>query len=804
MIGQSLAHYEILDSLGSGGMGEVYLALDTKLDRKVALKTLRSAGEASALELARIRREARATAALNHPGVVTVFAVEEAEGITFITMEYVAGRTLDRLIPAGGMAEETFRTLAGQLAAAVAAAHAAGITHRDLKPGNVMIDAHDRLKVLDFGLASMAAPATDTGEPALTVDMMTRPGTVLGTMPYMSPEQVCGETAAARSDVFSLGSILYRMAAGQRPFRGSSLAEFASSILRDDPVPLNDIRPAFPADLVRIIDRCLQKEPAARFADAGALSDALSQALSGAATPTTPPDRATPLCGVVDFTNISGDPAAEWLATGIAETVTVDLNKLPQVQTVPRDRIVAVWSQLEPGDDSAVLAATRRLGLDFLITGGFQKQGDRIRITGQILDVRRNAAAGTIKLDGIMDDIFELQDRVLAGLLDEADIVPGGADRGGPRPRPAGALLAYEKYSRAKAKLLHMGVKAFAEAEELLQEALELDPDYALAHTAFGQMRAMRFIATTDRRDLTEAIEHLEQASAADPDLDEPWTWRTYCLGRLDRFEEAIACGQQAISLNPARPQAHYFTGVAYWMRGASHYEPGDWDKAADHLARTVKLQPTYQPGYMARFDVLFRLGRWVEARRDAEMAAAVEASGNWEVAQFFGAETQLGFLDLAEGRPDRAARRFQVSEQRLVGSVHVYAPLFLVMNHCGLAGVATAAGDHEKALSLLKEARELGQRHPRTLGMGRVLVRVGYMTAAALAAAGRVDDGAVLMTQTDNFFESRDQFDFAGVWMNMDADLHLEGARAWDALGRPDQAAAARDLAVIHGWPSP
>ena len=805
MIGKNLAHYEILESLGTGGMGDVYLARDTRLDRKVALKTLRAEGADSPRLLARLRREARAAAALNHPGVVTVHSVEEADGILFITMEHVEGRTLQHVIEPGGMSASSFREVAGQIANAVAAAHAAGIVHRDLKPGNVMLDARDRIKVLDFGLARIDLPETGDDDPTLPVDDVTLPGAVMGTMPYMSPEQVRGAPVDIRSDVFSLGAVFYEMATGSRPFVADSSAELTSAILRDAPRPVAELRPGFPGEFTALIERCLGKDPDDRFADAGEVAAALEVQPETAAV--TAPDSGSregePVLGVLDFENITGAADADWLATGIAETVNVDLNRLPGLQVVTREQMVAAWSGQEKRDEAAALAVGRRLGLDYLITGAFQKLGERIRITGQMLDVAGNRVAGAIKLDGDMADIFDLQDRVLESLLAGARLPVASGGLADARPRKTGQLAAYELYSRAKGLLLHMGVAAFDEAEIHLREALKLDPDYAVAHTAFAQMRAMRYISTTDKRDLEEAIEHLEIARRVDPELDEPWMWLAYCFGRQDRFEEAIAAGERAIVLNASRPQAHYFTGVAHWMRGASNYEPGDWEAAERHLRRAAKLQPTYQPAFMGRFDVLFRMGRLKEARQAAEMAAELEAAGNWEFAKFVGAETQLGLLELAEGNPDQAERHLRVSERRMEGSVHVYAPLFQVMNVYGFAMVASARGNHAQAVELLRAASELGEKHPRSLGMGRVLSRIGYALAAALARTDRSDEAVIVLNETERFFTARDHFDFSGVWMNFDADILMESVRAHEALGQEDLAAAARAAARENGWPT-
>ncbi len=271
MVGSYLLHYRIVRPLGSGGMGEVYAAEDTKLHRRVALKTLPSSLAADPERLSRLRREAQAVAALNHPGIVTLYSVEEDHGVHFLTMELVEGQTLAALVRRGGMPLRELLRVALPLAEAVAAAHAQGVVHRDLKPSNVMLAADGRLKVLDFGLAKLRPRAEGTsGEPTIT-GRLTGAHEVFGTPAYMSPEQAEGRDTDTRCDVFSLGVLLYELATGVRPFRGDSSLAVLSSILKDTPEPLTRARPDLPGDLDRIVRRCLAKDPARRYGSAADL-----------------------------------------------------------------------------------------------------------------------------------------------------------------------------------------------------------------------------------------------------------------------------------------------------------------------------------------------------------------------------------------------------------------------------------------------------------------------------------------------------------------------------------------------------
>ena len=265
MIGQTLAHYRITAALGAGGMGEVWRATDTKLGREVALKVLPEEFASDPHRLERFEREARAVASLNHPHIVTIHSVEEEGDVRFLTMELIEGKSLDNLIPDSGMEFVEFFELATPLAEAISVAHDKSVIHRDLKPSNVMVDGDGRVKVMDLGLAKMQETADPSDSSELPTEALTGVGTVVGTVPYMSPEQIEGLIVDHRTDVFSLGVLLYELATGERPFQGKSSPALMSSILRDVPTPLLEIRTDLPRNLGRIIGRCLEKDRRDRY-----------------------------------------------------------------------------------------------------------------------------------------------------------------------------------------------------------------------------------------------------------------------------------------------------------------------------------------------------------------------------------------------------------------------------------------------------------------------------------------------------------------------------------------------------------
>ncbi|HKK72304.1 MAG TPA: serine/threonine-protein kinase, partial [Candidatus Krumholzibacteria bacterium] len=264
MIGKTLAHYEVTGLLGSGGMGDVWRARDTRLGRDVALKVLPDAVTHDPERRARFEREARAIAAIDHPNVVTIYAVEEAEGHLLLSMEVVEGQTLGELIPPGGLPLDRILEIATPMASALAAAHGRGITHRDLKPANVMVRPDGQVRILDFGLAKLVDGSPEVEDATIAVDA-TAEGRVLGTTAYMSPEQAEGKPVDPRTDVFALGILLYQMATGEKPFVGDTPISTITSILRDEPRPMHELKPELPTQLGRIIGRCLQKDPENRY-----------------------------------------------------------------------------------------------------------------------------------------------------------------------------------------------------------------------------------------------------------------------------------------------------------------------------------------------------------------------------------------------------------------------------------------------------------------------------------------------------------------------------------------------------------
>lgn len=408
MIGRALAHYQILEKIGAGGMGEVYRARDTKLGRDVALKILPADVASRPERLERFRREATTVASLNHPNIVTLFAIEEADGRPFLTMELVEGKSLDRLVTPDGLPLGCVLGIAIPLADALVAAHAKGIVHRDLKPGNVMVTKDGRVKVLDFGLAKLAGDASDPLETfAATITApLSSPGQIVGTVPYMAPEQVRGEPADARTDVFALGIILYELLTGRRPFAGDSSADVTSAILRDVPPPPTQLRRDLPADLDRILGRCLEKRRERRLqtmTDVRNELDILCRTTSEVppvaaapatphpAAPATPPptDRAAPSVAVLPFANRSRDEEDEYFTDGLADELISVLARIRGLKVAAR---TSSFQFKDKNEDLSTIG--RKLGVATCLEGSVRKAGNRLRVAVQLVNVADGFPSG--------------------------------------------------------------------------------------------------------------------------------------------------------------------------------------------------------------------------------------------------------------------------------------------------------------------------------------------------------------------------------------------------------------------------
>jgi serine/threonine protein kinase len=598
--GDRLGIYEIVSPIGAGGMGEVYRAHDTRLDRDVALKVLPGEMVADAARLERFSREARALAALNHPNIVTIYSTEEAGGIRFLAMELVDGKTLDRLIPAGGCPISQLLEIAIPLCDAMAAAHEKHLTHRDLKPANVMVSDDGRVKVLDFGLASVRAPAPELVD--VTRVELTQQGTVLGTAPYMSPEQIEGKAIDHRSDIFSLGIILYEMATGRRPFHGDSPAALMSSILKDTPPPLGDLNPDLPGDLGRVIARCLEKDPRDRVQTARDVFNELKllrRDLTSGARPRSSPLPVVrsryPLVAVAPFETRGAGEDAQVLADGLTEDITAGLSRFSHVRVGAR--------------------ADAR----FAVEGTVRQAGANLRIAVRLVDIASGVHlwADTFNRTA-QDDLFALQDdltnRIVATVADPSGVLVR-AMAGAIADRPYDELTAAELVLRYYVYLEQFKPDEHGRLRDALERAVASEPTHADAWAALSRLFEHEHSHGLNPR--PQAAERARQAAERAVEVNPMSQLGWEALTSVHFFARDLpalrAASDRAIALNPLN------TGVLAWVGMALSWA-GDWERGVE-LVRRVMSYNAYHAGWFhfITSSHFFYLRRFEEALSEAK-----------------------------------------------------------------------------------------------------------------------------------------------------------------------------------------
>jgi serine/threonine protein kinase len=520
LIGETLAHYTITAKLGEGGMGEVYRATDTKLGRDVALKVLPAEMASNPERLERFRREAKALAALDHRGIVTVYSVEESGGVHFLTMQLVMGQTLDQLIPEGGMPADEILEIATALADALAAAHEKDIVHRDLKPANVMVTQEGRVKVLDFGLAKITGPSPEEAlNSMLPTALQTSEGVVMGTVPYMSPEQVAAGDVDHRTDIFSLGIILYEMATGARPFQGRSSAELASAILRDLPRPVAEVRSDLSHEVTHAIAGCLEKSTADRFQTAREVCDALrggsagapaleaeSPSTRGALTTRSPTSHtATGVdsgaaraeegfwVAVLPLKYKGADTDIAALAEGLSEEIATGLSRFSYLRVIARSS-----TERYSGEAVDVRSVGEKLGARYVMEGSLRQAGTRLRLAVQLVDTTTGAHlwAESYERTFSPEAVFELQDdlvaRIVSTVADMNGVLPRSMGEA-VRSRAAEELSPYEAVLRSFAYFERVTADELAAARSALDLAVQKAPTYSDAWALLALLCAQEY-----------------------------------------------------------------------------------------------------------------------------------------------------------------------------------------------------------------------------------------------------------------------------------------------------------------------
>ena len=736
MIGSTLSHFRITAKLGEGGFGVVWQAEDTDLHRPVALKVLSASTVTRDDMRARFMREARTAAALNHANICTIYEVGEVNGQPFIAMELIEGEGLDaRLSKGEPLALDELIRIALRVTRGMAAAHAQGIVHRDLKPANVMLTADGEVKVLDFGLAKpLAALVEEGGGSGQTITAeMTKTGTILGTVSYMSPEQAEGKNVDSRSDVFSFGVLLYQMTTGQLPFRGDSSTSTLAKILESDPPPLSIAREGLPADLDRIVRRCLEKKPANRYNDTRDLvadlrnlqttgeTQEVARArkkvqgslwiwaavvavaavglfflvrpwLTGRAAPSAPfaVEQGLPSVAVLPFHNLSADPENDYFSAGMTEEIISKLSRIDALEVASRSSVASYTDRARDVQQISV-----DLGVRYLLDGSVRRAGDRVRVSAQLVDGTTGRNIWSEDFDGSLDDVFAMQEQTALQIAERLNIELSPEEQFDVQKRATENVAAYDAYLRGMALSRNWGVRAGLEAAiGQFDLALKLDPEYAaaLAGRAFVEGDMYRNFDTSEER-IQRAEEYATRAAELDPTMPDASHALAMIAGNRFDYKRASELLREAVRLAPKEPR--------YWdnLSWALAYEtPPDGRGAVDAALKALELQPHFPGAYYHLGRGLIALGRYDEARQAFE--TMIEQDPDWGARNIGMAQYHL-----AVGDYEQALEVIERDAARDTVMVNYYR-----------AAILAGAGDADEALKTLEHTLEQGFRDFVTL----------------------------------------------------------------------------------------
>ena len=699
--GTRLGPYEIVAQIGAGGMGDVYTARDTRLDRTVAIKLLSPRLAADPHFRERFDREARVISQLDHPHICALYDVGDHDGTPFLVMQYLVGETLADRITKGALPLDRALEFAIQIAGALDAAHQAGVVHRDLKPGNVMLTATgQQAKLLDFGVAKLLESPVSQTEATAIAYPRTAVGVMVGTTRYMSPEQARGLSVDAQSDLFSFGVVLYEMLAGRPPFEGSTTSDVIVAILERDPAPLSRYRRDAPAELQRIVSHCLEKDILRRYASARDVLNDLERFTAKGSGPRTA-DKLPPSIAVLPFVSMSADPENEYFCDGIAEDLINALTKIDQLRVAARTSAFSF-----KGKNADLTDVGRRLNVDTVLEGSVRKAGNRLRLTAQLVDVANGYQLWSERYDRQLKDVFEIQDEISAAIVEALKVKLLGDEQAVVVKRHTENVEAYQLYLKGRHHWHKWNAAEFAKARECIERALALDPEYALAYYGLADVYlASAAIGLLPYKELLpQAKDALTRALTIDPELAEAWTLMSVVHFFEWDWTASDRASTRAIELSPRLGHAHFERAVNNLFRGRA-------EAALVAAKRAVELEPLVPlwifflvVAYMARMDE-------ESAQRQTDLLLDIDPS-------FWLAHHARGVLAVARGQFLDASQWFADAARCSGGAPYAVG---LVACSLGLAGERDRA---ERQLAALLTRAEEG--YVPALGVALAYVGLG------------------------------------------------------------------------------